>query len=221
MKKFIILVTIICSYPVFALDGPYVGIGVGYSNAIFDVHRYRLVTEPMTRQAWQSFHGIADGVQGQLVAGYIYDVKKFKLGAEVFVQIPKTTQVDYGDRYYHYEFTYAYGLNFISGYYITDSDSVYLKIGAARGKFAYKDSSNEGYSALETSFYSSGLNLGLGIEKYLTKNIGLKLEYLYTNYIPQKFTSNIVESWAAVTVENKVQPQVYTVVLGINYQFNL
>jgi len=222
MKRLVILVVVtICSDPVPAMHGPYAGVGVGYANTIFDVHRYRLVTAPITRQVWQSFHGIADGVQGQLVVGYVYDVNKFRLGAEMFVQMPRTTQADYGDRYYRYEFTYAYGANFIAGYYVTDCALTYFKIGAARGRFAYQDASNEGYSVLKTSFNSSGLNLGFGIEKYLTRSIGLKLEYLYTNYIPQKFISNIVEDGVAVMVENKIQPQVHTVLLGMNYHFNL
>jgi opacity protein-like surface antigen len=134
-------------------------------------------------------------------------------------QMPKTTQSDNPSNSYRYEFTYAYGANFVPGYYLTDHNLVYLKIGASRGKFAYKDVA--GVPILNTSFYSTGLNLGLGMGMYLTKNVRLKLEYLYTHYATQKFTSHLVVDDVSVVVDTKIQPQVHTVMLGADYQFDL
>lgn len=221
MKKLVILfAAAICSGSAFAVNGPYVGVGLGYSDTIFNVDHRATAT---TGHSGKSFQGTAGGAQGQLIAGYAYDINKFRLGAEITVQMPKTTHIDDNstDNSYYYEFIYAYGINFVPNYYLTDRNSVYLKIGATRGKFAYKNLSNTKDPILDTSFYSTGLNLGFGTAMYLTKNIRLKLEYLYTNYATQKINNNIAPEGVKIAIETKIQPQVHTVMLGADYQFDL
>ena len=223
-KRAVLIAAAMCPFSAFAVNGPYVGVGLCYSNTIFDVYQDATATAfSTTERSWKSFHGITGGIQTQLAIGYACDINKFRLGAEITAQMPKTTYTDSEapDKFHTYEFIHAYGVNFVPGYYITNRNLLYLKIGARRGKFAYKDFPSAEYPILNTSFYSTGLNLGLGTEMYLTKNIRLKLEYFYTNYTRLKFISNLaLPENITVVVDSRIQPHVHTVMLGVDYQFD-
>lgn len=206
----------------FSANGPYIGIGLGYTNSLFDVDEVATVIKPIFGESSKTYYGSADGVQEQLVAGYTYDIHKYRLGAEIMAQIPKISHANNTDHLYYYELTSAYGINFVPGYSITDRNWIYLKIGATRGKFTHKNINDTGYSILNVSFYSTGLNLGVGMETYLTKNLGLRLEYLCTLYETQRFTPYLLlPDSSELMIDAKIQPQVHMVMLGIDYQFDL
>ena len=97
MKKLIFLiVAAMCSCSAFALSGPYVGVGLGYSNAIFKANA-TVTTDrniggiDIVERHKKPFQGTAGGVQGQLIAGYAYDINRFNLAAELTAQFPQTT----------------------------------------------------------------------------------------------------------------------------------
>lgn len=223
MKKLAIFIAAaLCSFSAFAVNGPYIGAGIGYSSTIFN--RYETITTISSGHvSWTDINAPAKGFQGQVVAGYAYDINKFRLGGELIAQGPKTryTEDSSDNGHDNFSFDYAYGINLVPGYYITDSNLLYLKLGVMRGEFELKDidALDTGLSdVINTSYHSTGINLGLGTEMYLTKNIGLKLEYLYTRYAEKKLTSDIP---AGYTTVSKIRPETYTFMLGLDYQFNL
>ena len=230
MKKIAVFAfAILGSVSAWAVNGPYVGVGLGYADAIFN-HDSTVSTEvtymgTLSDSSWTKTNDTASGFQGQFFAGYAYDINKFRLGGEVFFQGPKIRHSNIasdGDRDV-YSFDYAYGINFVPGYYITDTSLLYLKIGAVRGAFELYD--NEDYSVganriidiFDKGYYSNGLNLGLGAEMYVTKNIGIKLEYLYTRYDEKKFSSG---NYPGATTVINIRPKIRTIMLGVDYQFN-
>jgi hypothetical protein len=63
MKKLaVFMVAAMCSCSAFAVNGPYVGVGLGYSNTIFSLDQYATATiGSITGHSWRSYHGIAGG----------------------------------------------------------------------------------------------------------------------------------------------------------------
>lgn len=238
MKKTAILIAAaMCSCSAFAVNGPYVGVGLGYSNSIFQVDAAVTadienipIAGDLIRQRQKSFQGTASGIQGQLVAGYTYDINKFNLAAELTAQLPRTTYADINasDDSRYYKFYYTYGVNLVPGYHITKRSLIYLKIGASRGKFASNDVTSDGHTIWDTSFHVTGLNLGVGSAIYLTKHIRMRLEYLYTDYQAHKShrTLNILvpppeNIRVNLDINTKIHPKVHTFMLGFDYQFDL
>jgi len=238
MKKnifFIFIGSMFCSFAVFAVNGPYVGLEAGYSNVIFN--RDKIATVGVGDDAassWEKTNVSAYGFQGQIVAGYSYDVNKLRLGGEIVAQGPmiRYTRENSEGSHTNYSLAYAYGANLASGYYINDSSLFYLKLGIMRGRFAFKDvyvedviptcyGTSSSIEFFDNSFSAWGMNFGLGTEMYLTKNIGLKLEYLYTRYAEKKLTSTVSATAYPTTTAEYIRPQVHTVMLGLDYQFNL
>lgn len=226
LTKFIFILTLIYSCSVFAVNGPFIGLSLGYTNNIFNIHQdaSAIIFGKTTGQNSQSNRGIAGGFQGQIAAGYNYDINKVRLGAEITAQGPRLVNDDKNSdgSFRAYKSSYAYGVNLVPGYLVTNRSLVYLKIGAKRGKFTYKELSDSGIAIVDRSFRTIGMNLGIGTGIYLTKNLMLNLEYDYTRYPEEKTTTilNLPEN-IVVIVKNKIRPQVHTFMLGMDYQFNL
>jgi len=224
MKKIIVLIlTAMCLSSALAVNGSYIGVGLGYSNVIFDIN-YNAQEVITGLGSHKAFHGSCGGFNTQWTVGYAYDIKnKFRLGAEVIAQMPNVNRIDNSssDNSYTYEFNNAYGINLVPGYYLTADTLGYLKLGVTRGKFLYKNVSNTQYPITNASFHSTGLSLGLGIATYLSKNVSLKIEYVYTNYAPQRFYDDIIpEDLKEIIVHTKIRPEIHTAMLGLDYQFN-
>ena len=233
MKKLAALIAIaMCSSTVFAKTGPYVGMRLGYSNTKFNLSATATArTAIETRVHHKNFQGTASGVQGQLIAGYAYDINnKFNLATELTAQFPKTNySKTTNEDTPHYKFYNAYGINLVPSYFVTRHSSIYLKIGVTRGKFGSQDFvSSEPHTAWNTSFYATGFNLGLGSAIYLSKNLRISLEYLYTDYQTHKFHHAILNNMPApspihyiyLDVDGKIHPKIHTFMLGFDYQFD-
>jgi len=231
-----VITSAICSCSAFAVNGPYLGVSLGYTDAIFNVNQDATATitnipiiGTITREHQKSFAGIVNGIQGQLVAGYAYDINNFNIAAEITYQLPTITQhyQNTEDDSYSYKFSYNYGINFVPGYYITERNLIYLKVGIVRGKFAGSEIGNDGIAIFDTPFYSNGLNLGIGSGIYLNKHIQLRLEYLFTAYQTYEAQRNINivvpppdNIDVNVNIKTKIQPKMHTFMLGLIYQFD-
>jgi opacity protein-like surface antigen len=227
MKKIIISISaILCSCSAWAVNGPYVGIGLGYMNTTLDRDENISYTNGAA-STWEKGNVTVNGFQGQAAAGYAYDISSFRLGGEIIAQKPRdarqiveTNISSSSYSRYLYQSNYAYGINLAPGYYVTPSNLIYLKLGAMRGNFDFEKNTTASsvyYNIFDESFNVSGLNLGLGTEMYFSKNIGVKLEYLYTRYQEKKLTDYSV---AGQTTVEKLTPQTHTVTLGVDYQFD-
>lgn len=61
-----------------------------------------------------------------------------------------------------------------------------------------------------------GWTVGAGIEAALTDNFTARIEYLYSEYGPEKYAGNVI----GIDFEEEIDLEIQTVRLGVNYKFN-
>lgn len=190
------------------LNGPYVGLGLGYSSGNVRIQHQsaaHAVTYASTQQG-------VKGYRGNLFLGYAYDIQCFHLGAEanaILRDISYQQRASVGSA--KQTFRSFYGINFVPGYYLTQSTLLYGKAGFTNGHFKFSsiNSTDVDYNKSKSL---NGWDLGLGSEIFITKALGLRLEYTYTNF--ERATIRVGSS------TTKYTPSDHFFMLGIDYHFD-
>jgi outer membrane immunogenic protein len=204
-KKIVIASAILVATSTVALaeGAPYVGVNVGLNNN----------TSNFKNTAGNTSHLNSSGVTGGLFAGYGATVSQnIYLGGEAFLNggsmssSTKTTSLGITDKL---KTTYSYGVDFIPGYKVTDTTMVYAKAGLVRTRFKLTQNptpTSTGQGTAENTV--TGGQLGLGLQTDLTKNVGVRGEFVHTSY--NSFTA----------YGNRIKPANNQVNFGLVYKFD-
>lgn len=125
--------------------------------------------------------GFAAGV----IAGYGIELNKFYLGAEGFFDKTSpslVSNVTVGSTTHYSTFIKnRWGVSLMPGYYVRETTKILGRVG-------YVNSTVHQYSSNNFNQSLDGLELGLSLEESFTDRLGLRGEYIYTQY--RSFTKN-------------------------------
>lgn len=159
-------------------SGFYGGLSLGYEGLQIDRHPW-VLDDPVGK-----FNTHANGWNGRLFGGYGWYYQNYYLGGELFLG---TTGAEGRDSIttmtqYHGQFSAgtSVGASILPGFRLTKSGPlVYGRLGVIQTDFTVKDEST--FSSSKSN-WTTGLNVGLGLEIPIYKNISGRLEYDYMNY---------------------------------------
>lgn len=137
------------------------------------------------------------------------------------------------------QLTNEFAVTLDPGIVIGQNTLFYGKIGPAWGNFDVKGSSSYsqniggfatvgGSTGFKDDGYQEGLRLGLGVERYISSQFSLKLEYLHTGYDTIHSANQDVTSIGAtvpgvtgsLSHSAKVEANNNSVMLGVNFHFS-
>ena len=175
----------------------YIGAGIGATNCADT----QLITAPAAPSAAPTTHDYSGvGLLGSWFAGCNMDLfKRFNLGLEFFftesnnqigVDDISVNPATLGQPITSMKISqkYAYGVRMLPGYKITPDVDGHLIIGYSRGTFRLRD--DGAYALAETDFGVNGLQYGLGFSVGFWKNLALRLDFIYTQYPHEHYTTS-------------------------------
>lgn len=249
-----------------AVSRDVVGFDTSVNNYDTSYYNYNVANQYVdyTSADNHSFDWNADGIDGQLFAGYgMVFQDHYTLAAEIFGSISSAkgdrdlygTAYNYGSAGQVYssstyndsatvKLKHTIGIALLPGFKISDSTTLYGRVGYVDSEFDLSDSGVGTYSAngntasttsaalgywpINADKDKGGLQLGLGAQTMVTSNVGVRLEWTWERYGDVNFATSgtkasIVNSNSADTLTSNVElgnPTVDTVNLGVFYAFN-
>lgn len=193
-------------------QGLYAGLGLGGFATQFKTNTTTTLSFPSSAFFANSSNSSINAnanVFGNFFIGYLYPVKNFYLGPEVYLNVgnpnfsntqtagaflPTETLTTYTNGNLR---TYEIGIDFRLGVSATPTTLVYALVGAAFNNMNLNSSSTISRPLLpltttvnaSTSQSVVGLRVGAGMEQKLFPNLNLRVSYAYTSY-PSKNISN-------------------------------
>lgn len=177
-------------------DGFYIGGGVGYDDYQirhrFDITLESALKQPISADLTGNPLIRAKGFAGRLFAGYgKYINEEYYLGAELFIN---TTDADasyaFHNKFFDYstkvDVGYGYGISFLPGFKVDDTDLVYIRLGYNWVNIQAKETATDLTGPV--TFHSTannisrGFSYGIGMESWIACNLSLRAEYTHTNY---------------------------------------
>ena len=231
LKKIItiIFLLIILVAPHAFANSLYVGGGIGVSNCADT----QLITAPSAPSAAPTTHDYSGlGFLSSVLAGYNIDLTKhFNLGLELFFT-GSNNQIGVDDisinpltpgqpiTTMRISQRYAYGIRMLPGYEIAPNINGHLIIGVSKGTFRLID--NGAYALAESEFGVYGPQFGLGLSAGLWKNVDMRLDFVYTRYPHQHYTTSGPLPSVPVTGSASYYDSLSTLdgVLSLTYKFN-
>lgn len=220
LKKLIVI-------PLFALplscfawsNGAYVGAGIGIDTADFNVTTYPQKTgefNVINTTEWAT-----QGVLGNIFGGYSWHHNWFYLAGELNGNLSSAYFTTSNEDKVHSSFSQttikmnkSWGIGLLPGIILPQDTLLYARVGYVDGNFHV---STTDVSLANTNTWLNGLRLGLGIEKTIHKNWGLRLEYSHISYEQQSSTVNIPAD--SFTKKTDITPDSNQFELGIVYRF--
>ncbi|MFA6408941.1 MAG: hypothetical protein WCW01_02030 [Gammaproteobacteria bacterium] len=207
----------------------YVGAGIGVSNCADT----QLITAPSAPSAAPTTHDYSGlGLLSSALAGYNLDLpKRFNLGLELFLT-GSNNQIGVDDISINPETSgqpittmrisqrYAYGVRMLPGYEIAPNVNGHLILGVSRGTFRLID--NGAYALAESEFGVYGPQFGLGFSVSLLQHLDMRLDFIYTKYPHQHYTTSGPLPSVPATGSASYYDSLSTLdgVLSLTYKFN-
>ena len=163
-------------------DGIYIGGTLGVSNLTNQLK--------INKFSGVETHDLGGtSVTGGGLFGYDYSfTDMLKLGAEVYVYGNGNQNANslhnYNGTFYASQETYNWGIRLLPGIEFSSSAVGHIILGYTGAKF--KTTDNGAYGYLNNDFYLSGFQSGLGLTNYVTKNLFVRVDGLYTMFGKEK-----------------------------------
>ncbi len=169
----------------------------------------------------------ATGLLGTLFAGYgkkLSNAGKWNnlyLGGELNANLSSLEHQDSNDEFVHQSFSkttyrmpYSFGVSLIPGYFYNDNTLFYGRLGYANGNFKVSTTDT---SLANTNKNLSGFRWGLGLQRMLTTQLAMRMEYDNVSY--NNTNVQTIDPLSAVSKKTKFTPQVSEVIFGLIYCF--
>lgn len=221
LKKLSLVVMLITPLSVLACwgSGFYIGAGIGSDTTDFNVTSY--VSQPGNFNVINKTELAAQGVLGDLFAGYSWHRNWFYLAGELNGNISSAKFNTSNDELVHsnysqtsYKINPTWGVSLLPGVLLPETTLLYGRVGYTDGKFVINTTD---ISLANDKTWLSGLRLGVGLEKRIYNKIGLRAEYSHISYKGQSET--VFDPVGNVTKETNVDPDSNQFELGIDYRF--
>lgn len=200
----------------------FVGAEAGYQN--IDMQDSFSYSDP-TFQTGSSTDFSMSGVSGGIFAGMKFNVNdSFYLAPEVNLgtsnasggSSSSSSDMFGGSRSRSYEFESgtSYGLGVLAGYNLTDTTSIYGRLGYQRTNFELTESYADifGSESVSGDEDLNGVRYGVGIETALTQAVALRLDWSQTQYSDHTETNEFDEKFSIDPTESQFQ-------VGVAYRF--
>lgn len=208
-------------------SGFYVGGGVGADTIDFSNKSY--VKQPPAEQKFSVLNetdNAAQGLLGSLFGGYSYVHENFYLAGETNINVSsaafKTTNSEFDHpagqaTYARMKIIPSWGLSVLPGWLLLqDTALIYARFGYAGGDFHINTTDS---SLGNISQVLSGFRYGLGIEKRIYKNIGLRFEYSHIIYQSSTVYKVDASNGLVTPKQTVILPQTNQFELGLVYRF--
>jgi outer membrane immunogenic protein len=197
--------------PAYNWTGFYVGGALGAGAAVYDLSSNII-------PGGIEFNGLGgEGIFGELNAGYDYDFGMFVAGVQVDGRYSGiSTELDtglIGAGSVSLDADYGFDLLARAGVKLNESTLAYALAGYSWQHF---DLDLSDFGADDIDWDSSGFSVGGGLEAAVTENVSVNLEYRYSQFDSEDFSSEFGAPDGALEAE----PSFHTVRIGAKYKFN-
>lgn len=222
IKKLTLALLLILPSCGFAAWGPgaYLGAGVGVDTV--DFRQAAVINRPGDFHAANLTELAAKGALVDIFGGYGFHLGMVYLAGELNANASSAEfNIINAELLHHnvsqttYRITHSWGISALPGILLPETTLLYGRVGYVEGKFRI-NTSDISLANADTSL--GGVRFGLGVEKRLFNNIGLRLEYSYISYHNQtESTFDVVGNTSKTTV---VSPRANQFELGFDYRFS-
>lgn len=226
----LLLITPLTCFAMWGQPGPYLGAGIGIDAVDFEqtafVTRTGASLQEGAFQVKNDTENAAQGLMGTLFAGYALTHGMFYLAGEVNGDLSNAKFESSNQNFtantnagLTYKINRSWGASALPGIYLPWCSLLYGRVGYEGGSF-HINSSDVSIPSVDKTL--NGLRLGLGLEKQVSKNLSLRLEYSHVQY--QGLTRTYVDNSDAAeghvfTKKTSIDPYVNQFVLGVVYRF--
>lgn len=165
-----------CANMAFADAAPYVGAKLGLHST----------TGSLKTQAGEKITAKSGrGIDGGIFAGFGADIDQhFYLGGEIFADAQRShsskKNVDAGTKLVTVQSKYSYGASVIPGVKFGQSSMVYGRVGVVRSRFDVKEQTTA--NSRSAGRNATGGQIGVGVQTDVSKNVGVRAEFVHTAY---------------------------------------
>lgn len=200
--------------------GPYAGVGIGVDTADFQQTAY--ITQPRNFKVTNKTQQAAQGALGDLYAGYsFYNDRMYYLAAELNIagstarfHVTNVDKIHGTVSNTKVNINREWGLSVLPGLMLPECTLVYARLGVARGHFRISTSDT---SLRNASTERTGARIGLGIDKRVCNNLGLRFEYSHFGYHHHK--EKTFDARSITTKKTITYPRTNQFELGLSYWF--
>lgn len=199
--------------------GAYVGAGIGADTTDFDVTSYPQKTGDF--DVINRTQLAAQGVLGNLFAGYAWTYNWFYIAAELNGNLSSATHTSSNEEKVHNSYSITkdkidetWGVGLLPGVLLPQDTLLFARVGYVDGRYKVETSD---VSLAPVDSWLNGLRLGLGVAKKINNHWNLRLEYSHISY--QQQSSTVVIPSDDFMKKTDVTPDSNQAELGVMYSF--